>query len=152
MAAAHRAEVWYAAAKTLKSIRQQRDGKRCWHGATEMFVHLAWRRKAGATAADAGHEWRSRQAVYNQESSRYLQPRPPRQVVPGTTSLLPFFSEHGPHRMNEGGDFMCRPFAWTERLVVLFADQQVAKASKMYFKSRARKYLRWQKNKEGVGG
>ncbi|XP_072144382.1 uncharacterized protein [Dermacentor andersoni] len=73
-------------------------------------------------------------------------------VVPGTTSLLPFFSEHGPHRMNEGGDFMCRPFAWTERLVVLFADQQVAKASKMYFKSRARKYLRWQKNKEGVGG
>ncbi|KAL3211801.1 hypothetical protein MRX96_036276, partial [Rhipicephalus microplus] len=44
---------------------------------------------------------------------------------PGTSSLLGFFSEHGPYRMNEDGDLVRRPFAWTERFSVLYVDQPV---------------------------
>ncbi|KAL1441243.1 hypothetical protein MTO96_008665 [Rhipicephalus appendiculatus] len=44
---------------------------------------------------------------------------------PGTTSLLGFFSEHGPYRMNEDGDLVRRPHAWTERFSVLYVDQPV---------------------------
>lgn len=44
---------------------------------------------------------------------------------PGTSSLLAFFSEHGPYRMNQDGDLVRRPFAWTERFSVVYVDQPV---------------------------
>lgn len=63
---------------------------------------------------------------------------------PGTSSLMAFFGENGPYRMNEDGKLVRRPFAWTNRFSVIYVDQPVGTG--FSFTKSARGYARSMKD------